>query len=267
MEISTLQIILVFLVACISGMGSILDEWQTQRPLIACTLIGLVLGDLKTGIIIGGTLELLALGWMNIGAAVAPDAALASIISAIIVIVGKQDISTGIAIAIPLAAAGQVLTYIVRAITVGFQHAADKSVEDGSLARLDWLHRGALLLQAMRIAIPALIVALTAGTDTIQSMLNSIPEVVTTGLKIAGGFIAIVGYAMVVNMMRAGYLMPFFFAGFVIAGYTDFNLVALGVLGGIIAMIYIQVHPKYNKSQQTVVVSTSHDNGLDNRLD
>lgn len=85
---SAIQLILVFLVSCISGMGSILDEWQTHRPLIACTLIGLVLGDITTGIIIGGTLEMIALGWMNIGAAVAPDAALASIISTILVITG-----------------------------------------------------------------------------------------------------------------------------------------------------------------------------------
>ncbi len=80
MEITTLQIVLVFIVACIAGMGSILDEFQFHRPLIACTLVGIVLGDMKTGIIIGGTLEMIALGWMNIGAAVAPDAALASII-------------------------------------------------------------------------------------------------------------------------------------------------------------------------------------------
>lgn len=91
MEITTLQIVLIFLVACVSGMGSILDEFQFHRPLVACTLIGAVLGDLKTGIIIGGTLEMIALGWMNIGAAVAPDAALASIISTILVIAGGQD--------------------------------------------------------------------------------------------------------------------------------------------------------------------------------
>lgn len=266
MEISALQIFLVFLVACISGMGSILDEWQTHRPLIACTLIGLVLGDMKTGIIVGGSLELLALGWMNIGAALAPDAALASVVSTILVIVGGQDITTGIAIAIPLAAAGQVLTYVVRAITVGFQHAADKAVETGDLNKLDWIHRSALLLQAMRIAIPALIVAMTAGTDAVQAMLNAIPEVVTTGLKIAGGFIAVVGYAMVINMMRAGHLMPFFYAGFVIAAFTDFNLVALGILGTITAIIYIQLHPKYNQSKQVVQVAASN-NDLDNRLD
>lgn len=266
MEISTLQIVLVFLVACISGMGSILDEWQTHRPLIACTLIGIVLGDMKTGIIVGGSLELLALGWMNIGAALAPDAALASVVSTILVIVGGQDIPTAIALAIPLAAAGQVLTYVVRAITVGFQHAADKAVETGDLNKLDWIHRSALLLQAMRIAIPALIVAMTAGTDSVQTMLNAIPEVVTTGLKIAGGFIAVVGYAMVINMMRAGHLMPFFYTGFVVAAFTNFNLVALGVLGTVMAILYIQLHPKYNQSKQVVQVQANN-NDLDNRLD
>lgn len=107
MEISTLQIIAIFLFSCIAGMGSVLDEFQTHRPLIACTVIGLILGDLKTGIILGGTLELIALGWMNVGAAQSPDSALASIISAILVIVGQQSIATGIAIALPVAAAGR----------------------------------------------------------------------------------------------------------------------------------------------------------------
>ena len=131
MEITTLQIVLIFIVACIAGMGSVLDEFQFHRPLVACTLIGFILGDMKTGIIIGGTLEMIALGWMNIGAAVAPDAALASIISTILVIAGGQSVGAGIALAIPLAAAGQVLTIIVRTLTVAFQHAADSAAERG----------------------------------------------------------------------------------------------------------------------------------------
>lgn len=114
MEISTLQIIAIFIFSCIAGMGSVLDEFQTHRPLIACTVIGLILGDLKTGVMLGGTLELIALGWMNVGAAQSPDSALASIISAILVIVGQQSIATGIAIALPVAAAGQVLTVFAR---------------------------------------------------------------------------------------------------------------------------------------------------------
>ena len=93
MEITTLQIVLVFIVACIAGMGSILDEFQFHRPLIACTLVGIVLGDMKTGIIIGGTLEMIALGWMNIGAAIAPDAAIAGIILAFLAFSEKSAIT------------------------------------------------------------------------------------------------------------------------------------------------------------------------------
>ncbi|MGQ8774137.1 PTS mannose/fructose/sorbose transporter subunit IIC [Serratia sp. NA_112.1] len=266
MEITTLQIVLIFIVACIAGMGSVLDEFQFHRPLVACTLIGLILGDMKTGIIIGGTLEMIALGWMNIGAAVAPDAALASIISTILVIAGGQSVGAGIALAIPLAAAGQVLTIIVRTLTVAFQHAADSAAERGSLRAITWLHISALLLQAMRIAIPAVIVAISVGTSGVHALLNSIPEVVTSGLNIAGGMIVVVGYAMVINMMRAGYLMPFFYLGFVTAAFTNFNLVALGVIGVVMAVLYIQLSPKYNKSQ-VVQAGPANANDLDNELD
>ena len=266
MEISTLQIIAIFIFSCIAGMGSVLDEFQTHRPLIACTVIGLILGDLKTGIMLGGTLELIALGWMNVGAAQSPDSALASIISAILVIVGQQSIATGIAIALPVAAAGQVLTVFARTITVVFQHAADKAAENGNLTAISWLHVSSLFLQAMRIAIPAVIVAISVGTSEVQGMLNAIPEVVTGGLNIAGGMIVVVGYAMVINMMRAGYLMPFFYLGFVTAAFTNFNLVALGVIGAVMAILYIQLSPKYNRVAGAPAQAAGN-NDLDNELD
>ena len=45
--------------------------------------MGFALGDPTTGIMLGGALELIALGWMNVGAAMAPDSALASTKSAL----------------------------------------------------------------------------------------------------------------------------------------------------------------------------------------
>ena len=223
---STMELILVVLVAAICGMGSVLDERQTHRPLFACTMIGLVFGDLETGIILGGTLEMIALGWMNVGAAMAPDAALASVISAILVIKGGQSVGTAIAIAVPVAAAGQVLTIFVRTLTIFLQHKADKFAEQANFRGIELCHFAGLSLQALRVAIP---------------------EMITRGLQIAGGFIVVVGYAMVINMMRAGALMPFFFLGFVIASFTNYNLVGLGILGTCLAMLYIQLNPRFNQ--------------------
>ena len=272
MEISGVQIIAIFIISAIAGMGSVLDEAQTHRPLIACTLIGAVLGDITTGIIIGGTLEMIALGWMNVGAAMAPDAALASVISTILVIAGHQSIGAGIAIAMPLAAAGQVLTILCRTATVFFQHKADDFAQSGNLTGIDICHITALGLQALRVAIPSVLVAMYVGTDAVQGLLNAIPPVVTGGLQVAGGFIVVVGYAMVINMMDAGYLMPFFFLGFVTAAFTEFNLVAFGVIGLVCAIVYIQLSPKYHQVPQAPAAaaagSTSTvDDDLDDDLD
>ena len=97
-------------------------------------------------------------------------------------------------------------------------------------------------------------------------LLNAIPEVVTSGLNIAGGMIVVVGYAMVINMMRAGYLMPFFYLGFVTAAFTNFNLVALGVIGAVMAILYIQLSPKYNRVAGAPAAAAGN-NDLDNELD
>ena len=74
---NAIQMILVVIVAFFAGMGGILDEFQFHQPLVACTLIGLVTGNLTIGIMLGGSLQMIALGWANIFAAVAPDGALA----------------------------------------------------------------------------------------------------------------------------------------------------------------------------------------------
>lgn len=248
---SPVALILVTLVALLAGMGSVCDERQFHRPLVACTLTGLALGDITTGVIVGGTLELIALGWMNVGAAMAPDAALASTVSTVIVIQGGQSPAEAITVAIPLAVAGQALTIFVRTIAVFFQHQADRFAESANFRGIEAMHVAALLLQGLRVAIPTAIVAMISSGDTVRHALESIPPVITGGLQVAGGFIVVVGYAMVINMMKARALMPFFFLGFVVSTFmttlnTGITLVALGIVGACLAVIYVQLNPVFH---------------------
>ena len=130
---SLITIILIIIIALLAGMEGILDEFQFHQPLVACTLIGLVSGHLTEGIILGGSLQMIALGWANVGAAVAPDAALASVASSIIMVLGLEGgatdvqtaISTAIAVAIPLSVAGLFLTMICRTLTIPIVHFMD----------------------------------------------------------------------------------------------------------------------------------------------
>ncbi len=76
MDINALQLIGIVIIAFLAGMESVLDQFEVHQPIIACSLIGLVTGNLGPCIMLGGALQLIAMGWANIGAAIAPDAAL-----------------------------------------------------------------------------------------------------------------------------------------------------------------------------------------------
>ncbi|EKS1849045.1 PTS mannose/fructose/sorbose transporter subunit IIC [Listeria monocytogenes] len=240
---SVISIILVVLIAFLAGIEGILDEFQFHQPLIACTLIGLVTGNLTACIILGGTLQMIALGWANIGAAVAPDAALASVASAIILVLGGQGvagISSAIAIAIPLAVAGLFLTMIVRTLAVPIVHLMDRAAEKGNIRSVEWLHISAICMQGVRIAIPAAAL-LFIPADSVQSFLEAMPAWLTDGMAIGGGMVVAVGYALVINMMATKEVWPFFVIGFVVAAISQLTLIAIGALGVALALIYLNL--------------------------
>lgn len=241
MTLNIVQIILVIFIAFLAGVEGILDEFQFHQPLVACTLIGLVTGNLVPCLILGGSLQMMALGWANIGAAVAPDAALASVASAIILVLGGQGeagVASAIAIAVPLAVAGLLLTIICRTIATAFVHFMDAAAKEGNIKAIEMWQIAAICLQGIRIAIPAgLILAIGAGP--ISSLLAAMPAWLTGGLAVGGGMVVAVGYAMVINMMATKEVWPFFAIGFVLATISQITLIGLGAIGVAIALIYL----------------------------
>ena len=257
-DLNVIQIILVLIIAFLAGMDGILDEFQFHQPLVACTLIGLATGNLKECVMLGGSLQLIALGWANIGAAVAPDAAFASVASAIIFIkdgAKESGIGTAIAIAVPLAMAGLVLTIAARTLAVFISHAMDSAAAKGSLHMIDFWQYVGIAMQGLRIAIPAgLLLAIKASI--IEKWLGMIPQTLTDGLAIGGGLVVAVGYAMVINMMANKEVWPFFAIGFAIAAVTDLTLMAIGVIGVALALIYLNLSNKAAASTGGGAVAT-----------
>ena len=243
---SIITIILIIIIALLAGMEGVLDEFQFHQPLVACTLIGLVTGHLTEGIILGGSLQMIALGWANVGAAIAPDAALASVASAIIMVLGLEGgttnvqtaISTSIAVAIPLSVAGLFLTMICRTIAIPMVHLMDGAAEKGNIRAMETWQILAILLQGVRIAIPAAALCIVPAT-VVTDVLNKMPAWLSGGMTVGGGMVAAVGYAMVINMMSTKETWPFFAIGFVLAAIGQLTLIALGAIGVALALIYL----------------------------
>lgn len=241
-----ITIALIVLIAFLAGMEGILDEFQFHQPIVSCTLIGIVCGHPTEGIMLGGSLQMLALGWANIGAAVAPDAALAGVASAIILMLGIGDgaadvsnaISAAIATAVPLSVAGLFLTMIARTLAIPLVHGMDAAAEKGNIATIEALQIVGICMQGIRIAVPAALLCIIPP-EAVQTVLSSMPAWLSGGMTVGGGMVAAVGYAMVINMMATPETWPFFALGFVFGAIQDLTLIALGTIGLAAAIIYL----------------------------
>ncbi|MDR0317869.1 MAG: PTS sugar transporter subunit IIC, partial [Lactococcus lactis] len=119
-------------------------------------------------------------------------------------------------------------------------HQADRAAEKGSYSGVEMWHFIALICQGLRIAIPAGLL-LVISPDAIQKALAAIPPVISGGLAVGGGMVVAVGYAMVINLMATREVWPFFFLGFALAPISELTLIATGVLGVVIAIVYLNL--------------------------
>lgn len=246
-----MQFFLVVLVAFIAGIEGILDEFEFHQPIVACTLIGLCTGHLKEGLVLGGSLQLIALGWANIGAAVAPDVCLASIISSILMVHGLQSgiaskyvIAFSIAIAIPLSLVGLSLTKICRQLAIGLVHKMD---ETGNVTLYQWM---GICMQGLRVLIPTIILWLIP-TAWISQLLNWIPLFIYKGLLIGSGVVCVVGFAIVANVLGSKFTWPFFMIGFGLACIKSLSLLSLCMIGAGIVWLYMLLSHQKKKEEKS----------------
>lgn len=246
------SILLVLLVSFVAGIEGILDEFEFHQPLVSCTLIGLVTGHLEEGIILGGSLQLIALGWANIGASVAPDVCMASIISSILMVHGLQSgiysryiISLSIAIAIPLSLIGLSLTKVCRNQAVKLVGKMDET------HNVSYYHGLGVCMQGLRVLLPALILVFIPSS-VIVSICNAIPLWLYKGLTIGSGVVCVVGFAIVSNVLSNKQTWPFFFLGFGLACISGLPMIVLCMIGA--ALIWILV--LQDKKQRPVSVSS-----------
>ena len=129
---------------------------------------------------------------------------------------------------------------IVRTISVGLVHGADNAAKDANISAVERYHLFALLLQGLRIAIPAALL-LAIPAEAVQAVLEAMPEWLSGGMAVGGGMVVAVGYAMVINMMATREVWPFFALGFAFAAISQLTLIALGVIGVAIAIIYLNL--------------------------
>ncbi|WP_125706554.1 PTS system mannose/fructose/sorbose family transporter subunit IID [Lacticaseibacillus daqingensis] len=208
--------------------------WMISRPIFAGPLIGLLMGDLHTGLIVGASVELMFMGVLPIGGSVPPNAQIAGIIGTIYAI-ESHSTSLGISLALPIGILAQFLIMLAWNVNIYLVHRADKAIEKGDTKRMELLHLSGILV-FFAIFFIASFLAIHFGSGFVKGINDAMPAWVSGGLSIAAGLLPAIGMAMLLKMMDFNRYWGFFLAGFVLAVYLKLNVLAISLLGLAVAV-------------------------------
>lgn len=235
--------ILVSIVALLAAMDEqLFGASMMARPLFTGPIIGLIMGDLQTGVIIGATLESMFMGSIMVGSAVPPEVYASSILSIAIAIQTGAGTGTGtaVALALPLSVFLQLwrnFCYAIPGSWAGKQ--IERALDERNLKKANLLH---LTVVPLSIGIPSALlvfIALFFGSDGINSVLNMIPEVVLNGFNVAAGVLSCVGLALLIKIMSNNKILPYLFLGFVAVMYLGMDVIGVAVVGLCIAFLVV----------------------------
>lgn len=238
------MVVKALLVALVAFLASIDEQTfgacMMSRPLFTGPIIGLIMGDMTTGIIMGASLEAMFMGSIMVGSAVPPEVYASSVLSIAVAIQSGAGVGTAVALALPLSVFLQMwrnFCYAIPGSWAGQQ--IDKAVNERNLKKANLLH---LTVVPLSIGIPSALlvfVAVAFGADTINSVLNLIPDVVMDGFNVAAGVLSCVGLALLIKMMSNNKIMPFLFIGFIAVMYLGMDVIGVAVAGLCMALIAV----------------------------
>ncbi|NBI07175.1 PTS mannose/fructose/sorbose/N-acetylgalactosamine transporter subunit IIC [Senegalia massiliensis] len=236
--------LLLGLVAFIAQSEYALGTSLISRPIVTGLFTGLVMGDVKAGIILGATLELAFIGSFSVGAAIPPDVVTGGILGTAFAISSGGGAETALLLGLPIAT----LVLVLKNIYLGFvlpiiAHKADKYAEEGNAKAVGRMH----LLGGFGLSLMlGLIVTISyyTGSDAIKQVLDAIPAPIQTGLQVATGLIPALGFAMLARLIINKQVAPYFFLGFLIVAYLDISITGIALIGGILAYIIVNITSK-----------------------
>ena len=238
MENLFLKTVLIFLVALFGYMHSYWGSTMHNRPIVVSALVGLVLGDLRTGTMVGATLELAFLGAVPIGASNPPDMVSGAVIGTAFVILSKQEIGSAITLAIPVATLVALFdNFQMMFLLTEAGHIADHYAEEGNCDKIDRLVRFASIGNKVALS---LIVALGFyfGIPVIESLLAVIPDFIVRAMDVVAGLLPAIGVAILAKNIMTKELAGWLFIGFLITAYLGVSTMGVALLGVSVALLY-----------------------------
>ena len=172
-------------------------------PVFAGFITGLVMGDLKTGLFIGASLQLTVLGVGTFGGASRIDATSGAVLATAFSVAKGIDPEIAIAtIAVPVATLLTYFDILGRMTTTYFAHRVDAAIERFDYKGIERNYLLGAVPWALSRALPVFL-ALTYGGAYVQSIVDFVEQYkwIANGLTLAGRMLPGLGFAILLHYL------------------------------------------------------------------
>lgn len=244
-----LDAILIGLVAALGVLGDQMGSLYINRPIILAPIIGLILGDFESSILIGASLELFFMGAVSVGAYIPPDAIVGGVLATAFALSTGKGIETAVTLAMPIALVSQALGNFCNVFNSVILRWTDQYAKDGNYKGVVITHWMIGMIMVLRRFL-LVFLGYYLGSEMVGNMIHSIPKFVTNGMAAAAGLLPALGFAMLMRMTINKQNIPYYFLGFVLASYMGVPVLGVAILGVILILI------KFNFLDKSVALAT-----------
>ena len=206
-----------------------------NRPIVIGPLVGLFLGDVKTGVMIGASLEAVFMGVVNIGGASAAEPGIATAVGTAFAIMLGKGSEVALTLALPIGILGlQIKTFLYIFLVGMFAKKFDQLAVEGKEKQIVFLHYGLWAVNWILYSLVAFL-GILFGSDAVSTLMDAIPDVVMNGLTVCVASSSSRHGNADENAVGQENLYVLFL-GFVLSAYMNLPLIAIAVIGVIVAI-------------------------------
>ncbi|AXX65095.1 PTS sugar transporter subunit IIC [Bombilactobacillus bombi] len=241
-------------------------QTMIERPLVVGMITGLIFGDIRTGIMMGASLEAIFMGAVDIGGALSAEPVTATVLATTFSIILNVNQKAALAIAVPIGVFAAFISMFMKNVVMNiFAPVVDKVAASDNQKGLIWTHFGMWFLNYFVFSLVTFF-SILAGAKPVQHLVSAIPQNLMAGLSATGGLLPAVGFAILMRMLWSKKLSPFYFLGFILTAYLQLPSVAVAAIGIIIVVLQWQRDKQIMdienkqvalKSQSAVVTNTN----------
>jgi N-acetylgalactosamine PTS system EIIC component len=270
MSFNIIQILLVAVFAFIAGIDQFSFLESLYQPIVSGAIIGAILGDLQTGLIVGGTYQLMTIGNMPVGGAQPPNAVIGGIMAVVFAISSKLEPAAAVGLAVPFALMGQYCVTLLFTIMSPLMSKADKYAEKADpkgIERINYLAMAALGGFFALVIVIGLVGGSAAGAKL--SALSTQYAWIMSGLTAAGKMMRYVGFAILLRIMLSNDLWGIYFAGFALAtiigkieGLAGSALLLIALIGIAVCIYDFQINVKMKSATGNIGIGGDDEDGI-----